>query len=1518
MATGEAIVKKALDRLKSVLSSEDDRMFSNTSLEDIMREARKIESEQGPRLGLKNLRRIEPFLRFLESYAGVIEVFCQAYAPMAFVWGPIKLILQLASNYTTALEKILQAFSELADALPHLDRLQTLFREDTHVNYALALVYNDITEFIQQAYKIFRRKAWHVWFTVSWGLFERNFRKIVERLSLHCDLLDKEAAAAHYLEMRKLKDKHQAEEDAFEIKTCNEMTRDVLQWLSAGEDRQEERLDRISDVCQSEACDWVLEDPQVRLWIQDDCGDAILWMTGIPGAGKSYLCSMIIRNLQIEPHRSTLYYFCSHQESSEDTYANLLRTLAFQLLQQNLDMALLVHQEFFLKGSSLSGPAVRKLLSQTLLATKVTRIVVDGIDELDRGTQHDILKSLVEIQKSAKNNCKLLICSREEPQIQKLLPGRVHMKLGNKTSEGLGLYINTQVKEELQEKFPEMDSSLVNLVEQRLHSKARGMFLWVRLVINTLKQQFSEMDIEVAIDQLPEGLNEAYGLVITRIDAVRPTSLRDRIFTILFWVCAAYRSIGIHEVADGLALHSGQRELNRRTRSNNLHRDIIELCAPLLESSDTKVLDLVHFSAKEYFVSEQSGPFVDISRAHLSIASSCVINLTTCLDVVPGYNADFRQEDLESRTVQGCYGLQSYGHEFWAEHVLAFLGTTGATDPTANDLLCKLEGLFRVWKHPTQAAGNCSSETDRAEVSQGLLRLQQSPLLYQFISSWLSFKRKLKEAKRDFKDLNDQQQWRMEADETYLSLIDVRLSTVTERLLTLESSQLPPHIDERDLRYFRGRFSFPCRFLDCHHCYNSVGDRDVHEASHVPSFPCLQCDFSGRGFRTRKDLEKHTKRYHMCPEDFDIPIDLQSCKGWEPGAGGPISRPNQTGRWTEQGRKALQEGFRHVLANVESEMRTLKNSRQDSPELTSKGSNPSASSAIIEDNSVTRLDNIRDKIERKQYDTLAEFKNDLRGLPSDSIPSSKWAGPEGIDSNCEGALEKALLPFPAFAHFDSTDLKGERPHIPFGTAPHMLEGQIGSLGELEKDMANLDVTPLYARIPYWSLTEKKKFPELLQRFGRDFSKIADMLKTKTLEDVEQYFVQQVDTGNPEVSDWINLAEARLQQEAFSTATTTRPREAESEEQAQKDHPHPTVSNPLQLSQLPVSSMYLPQFGKPKSLLAPARDASNSTGPDLESGETVLVPKGKKRRPPPRVHCPHCSAPKQEGFRDEYALGKHIERYHTATRKIWICEDISFDKKFLANCKACSASKRYSSKSTARKHLREVHFTSETAGEKLQRWLRETEEPNRNMQTSSGGPESRPSAPTTKRKRQETNISLPPLKDHRDSSRTLPSMILKMSGRKRSKSVSSPKDLLDNDEDLDEDTDIDMEDPSLSSPEDDSSKDDIFLDGVSFDNLLPGSVSDRGSLNADGPPHRTNRALIQLDQVSRLPNLNSFQKSACADHVEMLHYKLDKLSVDDSVYQETLGKLTSLSRSLMADLRKWQRRSTLAPTLPVAF
>ena len=86
MATGRDIVEQAINQLKQTLKPDDHRFFLDTNLEEVWREAQNIEYEQGQRRDLRFMRRIEAFLQSMESYAPVIEVFCQGYSPMAFVW----------------------------------------------------------------------------------------------------------------------------------------------------------------------------------------------------------------------------------------------------------------------------------------------------------------------------------------------------------------------------------------------------------------------------------------------------------------------------------------------------------------------------------------------------------------------------------------------------------------------------------------------------------------------------------------------------------------------------------------------------------------------------------------------------------------------------------------------------------------------------------------------------------------------------------------------------------------------------------------------------------------------------------------------------------------------------------------------------------------------------------------------------------------------------------------------------------------------------------------------------------------------------------------------------------------------------------------------------------------------------------------------------------------------------------------------------------------------------------------
>ena len=134
------------------------------------------------------------------------------------------------------MDKILKAYADIADVLPRMDRLKSTFGDTAEFRQIVGLIYSDVIEFHQRAYKMFRRRRWHIWFAFDWGLFERRFKTITSRLASHCDLLDKEAASLHFSQMKEMRDKRLREEEDFETSRQNQMVQDVLAWLSAAED----------------------------------------------------------------------------------------------------------------------------------------------------------------------------------------------------------------------------------------------------------------------------------------------------------------------------------------------------------------------------------------------------------------------------------------------------------------------------------------------------------------------------------------------------------------------------------------------------------------------------------------------------------------------------------------------------------------------------------------------------------------------------------------------------------------------------------------------------------------------------------------------------------------------------------------------------------------------------------------------------------------------------------------------------------------------------------------------------------------------------------------------------------------------------------------------------------------------------------------------------------------------------------------------------------------------------------
>lgn len=136
-----------------------DSVTKITSIHDVYAFTTQLQHDQSKRRGLRNLRKIAPYLDRLKQYAGVIEVFVQAKPEiLAFIWGPIKLLLQMSDNLTQSFDAVVEAMAVIGNKLPLFEAYTLLFKESDRVADVLVLFYKDILDFYEIALNFFSAK----------------------------------------------------------------------------------------------------------------------------------------------------------------------------------------------------------------------------------------------------------------------------------------------------------------------------------------------------------------------------------------------------------------------------------------------------------------------------------------------------------------------------------------------------------------------------------------------------------------------------------------------------------------------------------------------------------------------------------------------------------------------------------------------------------------------------------------------------------------------------------------------------------------------------------------------------------------------------------------------------------------------------------------------------------------------------------------------------------------------------------------------------------------------------------------------------------------------------------------------------------------------------------------------------------------------------------------------------------------------------------------------------------------
>lgn len=206
----------------------------------------------------------------------------------------------------------------------------------------------------------------------------------------------------------------------------------ILQWVSDipyEDHHRESRRGRALDTCE-----WILQHEDYNHWRSSD-ESMILWLHGIPGAGKTKLVSRVVDSLMSgRADHGIAYFYCNHHDNKRRKPVNILRAFIKQLSISPRDDSLrdaLVDVYKQKRQSGFATDALNVEECETLILTLVsaypqTTLVLDALDESHRESRNFLLAVFSPMLEKSPN-LKIFISSRCDRDIKHQLEKRFNI-----------------------------------------------------------------------------------------------------------------------------------------------------------------------------------------------------------------------------------------------------------------------------------------------------------------------------------------------------------------------------------------------------------------------------------------------------------------------------------------------------------------------------------------------------------------------------------------------------------------------------------------------------------------------------------------------------------------------------------------------------------------------------------------------------------------------------------------------------------------------------------------------------------------------------------------------------------------------------------------------------------------------------------------------------------------------------------------------------------------------------------
>jgi hypothetical protein len=262
----------------------------------------------------------------------------------------------------------------------------------------------------------------------------------------------------------------------------------------------------------------------------------------------------------VGPETALAYAFCRRGDESSQNPLTILGALAKQIGQQQPEINSVLESEFLTSqhGETPSKRTVRLVLDSALSSFTRIFLVIDAFDEC-KGNELLAKDPLSLMQNTMGVSVKIVIFSRHDLHLEKCLKhyNQLQPDLGE-NMEDLRAYIDFL--------FPDDSQASVNQeIREECIAKADGMFLWVKLLAQSLQKPLNSKQKLRRIRDIPPGLASMYDHMLKDI-CDQGEDVKSTAFLVLMWVTHAKRPLTRLEMIEAVADYSEATRVEQSSR----------------------------------------------------------------------------------------------------------------------------------------------------------------------------------------------------------------------------------------------------------------------------------------------------------------------------------------------------------------------------------------------------------------------------------------------------------------------------------------------------------------------------------------------------------------------------------------------------------------------------------------------------------------------------------------------------------------------------------------------------------------------------------------------------------------------------------------------------------------------------------------------------------------------------------------------------------------------------------------